>query len=62
MARPSSQGSVVTLIVAVIALAVATGGYFAWSAGRLESPVRLSLEAPLLDGPKLPDPPIPLPR
>lgn len=65
MARSSGRGSILALIVAVVALAVAAGAYFSWSARRMESPVKVSLDmprAPLPDGPKMPDPPIPTSR
>ena len=65
VARSSGRGSILALIVAVVALAVAAGVYFTWSARRVESPVKVSLEmpkAPLPDGPKLPDPPLPTTR
>ncbi len=65
VARSSGRGSILALLLAIVALALAAGAYFAWSARRVESPVKVSLElpkAPLPDGPKLPDPPIPAPR
>ena len=65
MAGQSGRGSILALALAVAALALAAAGYFAWSARQVESPVKVSVDlpkAPLPDGPKLPDPPIPRPR
>lgn len=65
MARSSGRGSILAVLLAIVALVVAAGVYFTWSARQVESPMKVSLEmpkAPLPDGPKLPDPPIPAPR